>query len=237
MTTNAKTGITVAVLCAAFSALALSFLSDSGGARQNRPAIPLVDTNFLDTSTTRQSYADLVRAGADVSDFDCYVCHDKKSPPPLRFDANLNIIVAEEHIGPSKFTADDIGSNEMSGIIGRLTRHSDPVSAFVWQSLSNSQQLLLVNYTSSEESTKQAREIVLSALNNIVTNPGQSFYEPGRFNGVVLGAETTLLMQQNPTQRRPGPSQPLAARRRLSGGIAEEPAGRHRHGARQAWPQ
>ncbi len=62
-----------------------------------RPAIPLVDTNFLDTFTTRQSYADLVRAGADLSDFDCYACHDKKKPPPLRLDTNGNIIVAKEH--------------------------------------------------------------------------------------------------------------------------------------------
>jgi formate-dependent nitrite reductase cytochrome c552 subunit len=97
MTTNAKTGITVAVLCAAFSALAVVFLSDSGGARRTGPAIPLVDTNFLDKSTTRQSYADLVRTGADLSDFDCYVCHDKKTPPPLRFDTNQNIIVPTEH--------------------------------------------------------------------------------------------------------------------------------------------
>ena len=56
-----------------------------------------MDTNFLDKSTTRQSYADLVRAGADLSDFDCYVCHDKKTPPPLRLDTNQNIIVATEH--------------------------------------------------------------------------------------------------------------------------------------------
>jgi predicted secreted protein len=199
MTTNAKTGLTVALLCAAFSVLAVAFLSDSGGARRNRPAIALVDTNFLDTSTTRKSYADLVRAGADLSDFDCYVCHDKKSPPPLRFDANLNIIVAEEHIGPSQFSEDDIGANELEGLVERFRRHSDPVSTFVWQSLSNSQQLLLTNYKPSEQSSKQAREIVLSALNNIITNAAQPFYEPGRFNEVLLGAETMLLMQQNPT--------------------------------------
>ena len=56
-----------------------------------------MDTNFLDTSTTRLSYADLVRTGADLSDFDCYACHDKKKPPPLRLDTNGNIIVAKEH--------------------------------------------------------------------------------------------------------------------------------------------
>jgi hypothetical protein len=97
MTTNAKTGITAAALCAAFAALALAFLTDWGGRRPARPAIPLVDTNFLDTSTTRRSYADLVRAGADLSDFDCYVCHEKNKPPPLRLNTNQNIIVAAEH--------------------------------------------------------------------------------------------------------------------------------------------
>ncbi len=97
MTTKAKTGITLAVLCAAFSALALAFVSEKGASRPSRPSIALVDTNFLDTSTTRRSYADLVRAGADLSDFDCYVCHDKNKPPPLRLDTNQNIIVATEH--------------------------------------------------------------------------------------------------------------------------------------------
>ena len=97
MTANAKIGITLAIVCAGFSALALAFLADSGRTPGTRPVIPLVDTNFLDTSTTRQSYADLVRAGADLSDFDCYACHDKKQPPPLRLDTNQQIIVAKEH--------------------------------------------------------------------------------------------------------------------------------------------
>jgi hypothetical protein len=64
--------------------------------------------------------------------------------------------------------------------------------------MSNSQQMPLVNYKPSEESSKQALGIVVTALNGIITN-GQSFYEPGRFKGILLGAETTLLMQQNPT--------------------------------------
>jgi hypothetical protein len=33
MTANAKTGLTLAIVCAAFSALALAFLSDAGGTR------------------------------------------------------------------------------------------------------------------------------------------------------------------------------------------------------------
>lgn len=97
MKESAKSGIVLVLVCVAFSALALSFLSDSGGSHVKRPAIALVDTNFLDKSTTRRGYADLVKAGDDLSDFDCYACHDKKSPPPLHFDTNGNIIVAKEH--------------------------------------------------------------------------------------------------------------------------------------------
>jgi len=97
MTANAKTGITLAVLCGTFSVLALGFLSDAGGRHLTPPAIPLVDTNFLDRATTRRSYADLVRAGEDLSDFDCYACHEKTKPPPLRLDTDGNIIVAKEH--------------------------------------------------------------------------------------------------------------------------------------------
>jgi hypothetical protein len=40
------------------------------------------------TATVRRSYADLVRAKEDLSDFDCYACHEKNKPPVLRYDAN-----------------------------------------------------------------------------------------------------------------------------------------------------
>lgn len=63
----------------------------------SRHSIPLVDTNFLNTATVRKSYADLVREGADLSDFDCYACHEKNKPPTLRFDTNENLIVPKEH--------------------------------------------------------------------------------------------------------------------------------------------
>ena len=84
-------------LCAAFLGLATAFLL----ARDSQPAgeglIPLVGTNFLDTATVRRSYADLDRAKEDKSDFDCYACHEKGKPPPLRLDTNQNVIVAKEH--------------------------------------------------------------------------------------------------------------------------------------------
>ena len=194
MTAQTKSGITLAVVCATFSALALGFWSDSGGTHLHRPAIPLVNTNFLDKSTTRKSYADLVKAGADLSDFDCYVCHDKKSPPPLRLDSNQVIIVAAEHAGPTTFAADDFGSNELAGLIDRLKTHSDAVSVLVWQSVSNADQPLLLK---SDASSTQARDIAMAALNKVVAEP--CIYEPERFKGIILDSETVVHLQQSRT--------------------------------------
>jgi uncharacterized CHY-type Zn-finger protein len=63
------------------------------------PPVPiaLVDPSFLDPAPWRQTYADLVQAKEDLSDFDCYVCHDEKEPPPIRFDENHNIVLPDEH--------------------------------------------------------------------------------------------------------------------------------------------
>ena len=90
--------MTLTVLGVVFSVLAVSFLANLWG----RPTtslypIPLVDTNFLDTATVRRSYADLVRLKEDLSDFDCYVCHEKGKPPLLRYDTNQNLIIPKEH--------------------------------------------------------------------------------------------------------------------------------------------
>lgn len=60
-------------------------------------SIPLVDTNFLSTATVRQAYPDLVQAGADLSDFDCYTCHEKGKAPALRYDTEGKLIIPKEH--------------------------------------------------------------------------------------------------------------------------------------------
>ena len=67
--------------------------------RQARPAdIALVDTNFLSTATARVSAAELFATpGADTSDFDCYVCHEKNKPPTLRYDSAGQLLVPTEH--------------------------------------------------------------------------------------------------------------------------------------------
>lgn len=93
----ARTSLVLWCLAAAFGALTAAFLLGSWGQPEPLRPIPLVDTNFLDTATVRRSYADLARAGEDLSDFDCYLCHEKDHPPPLRFDENHKLVVPDEH--------------------------------------------------------------------------------------------------------------------------------------------
>jgi formate-dependent nitrite reductase cytochrome c552 subunit len=96
MNGRAKTAV-LRTLIVLFALLACAFFFDLPGHTIARQSIPLVGTNFLDTATVRRSYADLVRAKEDLSDFDCYVCHEKGKPPTLRFDTNQNLIIPKEH--------------------------------------------------------------------------------------------------------------------------------------------
>ncbi len=97
MTPNAKTTGTLAALSVVFLGLTAAFLLAPGGRPHARESIPLVDTNFLSTATVRQSYGELIRLKADLSDFDCYACHERGVTPVLRFDTNQNVIIPKEH--------------------------------------------------------------------------------------------------------------------------------------------
>src|SRR6266536_685092 len=98
MNSQAKTRLILAVLGLVFCFLTVAFLANVWARPVNSLyPIALVDTNFLITATARRSYADLVKAGEDLSDFDCYACHEKGKPPPLRFDTNQNLIIPKEH--------------------------------------------------------------------------------------------------------------------------------------------
>jgi hypothetical protein len=88
----------------ALFAVALFFLALAGAFMANlwgQPDIvirhPLVDTNFLDTATIRNSYADLARLEEDISGFDCYACHEKGKPLPIQYDADHKILIPKEH--------------------------------------------------------------------------------------------------------------------------------------------
>jgi formate-dependent nitrite reductase cytochrome c552 subunit len=84
-------------LALGFLALAAGFLSKSWGRPPALSPIPLVDPAFLDTATVRESYAELVRKGGDISEFDCYACHEKNKPPQLRYDDEHNLVIPKEH--------------------------------------------------------------------------------------------------------------------------------------------
>ena len=85
------------VLAAVFLLLAAYFFFNTNTAVPARAKIELVDKSFLDTATWRKSYADLVREKADLSDFDCYGCHEKGKPPTLRYDKDQKLIIPDEH--------------------------------------------------------------------------------------------------------------------------------------------
>jgi formate-dependent nitrite reductase cytochrome c552 subunit len=97
MTNHTKPPLALRALVVVFVVLAVAFLLNSRGQQAPLQPIPLVDPSFLDTATVRRSYADLVRTKEDLSDFDCYACHERNKPPPLRYDANQNLLIPTEH--------------------------------------------------------------------------------------------------------------------------------------------
>lgn len=92
-----KTNLALLAIALVFVGLAAALVANLWGHPSVLQPIPLVDPAFLDQTAWRKSYADLVREKADLSDFDCYVCHDKKKPPVLQFDAQHNIVIPDEH--------------------------------------------------------------------------------------------------------------------------------------------
>lgn len=92
-----RSRLVLAGLVVAFGALAAGFLAHLWGRPSPVAVIPPVDRKFLDPAPVRRSHADLVAAKEDLSDFDCYACHEKNKAPPIRFDANQRILVPKEH--------------------------------------------------------------------------------------------------------------------------------------------
>lgn len=93
----AGSSVLLAVATVAFIALAALFARESWGGPPAKREIALVDNRFLDTSPWRQTYRDLALAKADLSDYDCYGCHDAKEPPPIRYDEQHKIVIPQEH--------------------------------------------------------------------------------------------------------------------------------------------
>ncbi len=92
-----RTGYWLGGLTAGFLGLAAFFIVTAKSQPATRPRIPLVDVKFLATAPWRQTYVDLVKAKEDLSDYDCYACHEQKKPPVIRFDAAGKVLVPKEH--------------------------------------------------------------------------------------------------------------------------------------------
>ena len=97
MNSPARTSWVLTALVVVFLGLALAFRMDRWGHPPIPTPIPLVESWVTNTATVRTNLAELIRLNAELSDFDCYACHDKKAPPPLRFDTNHILIVPDEH--------------------------------------------------------------------------------------------------------------------------------------------
>jgi uncharacterized CHY-type Zn-finger protein len=93
----ARTNLVLAALAVAFIGLGLLLYDNLWGHPPAPQNIPLVDRAFLEPTPWRRTYADLVKAKEDLSDYDCYGCHERNQPPPLRFDEHQKIIVPKEH--------------------------------------------------------------------------------------------------------------------------------------------
>jgi uncharacterized CHY-type Zn-finger protein len=93
----ARTDLFLAGIAVAFVGLAGLFAAAPWGGPAAVKKNPPVDRAFLETTPWRRTYADLARAKEDLSDYDCYTCHEKKNPPPIRFDENHKIVIPTEH--------------------------------------------------------------------------------------------------------------------------------------------
>jgi hypothetical protein len=92
-----KTNAVLGALGLGFIALTTLLLADLWGKTPRRQNIAPVDAKFLETAPFRQTFANLIAAKEDLSDFDCYACHDKKKPGTIRFDEKHKIVIPKEH--------------------------------------------------------------------------------------------------------------------------------------------
>lgn len=92
-----KEGKVIAAVTVAFALLAVSFGLGLWGQPKPLAPIPLVDPSFLETKTWRTSYADLIAADEDVTQFDCYLCHEEDKVLELNIDDQGKIVLPEEH--------------------------------------------------------------------------------------------------------------------------------------------
>ena len=106
-------------------------------------------------------------------------------------DPKPTVSIGDATVSPM-FSADVLIG--LSGVVAKLTIHSDPVSQHLWNQFSLPEQQVLTDLNSTPQ---QQRSTLIAALNRILR--GNSIYDAARFAGVTLSAEALLLLSQNPT--------------------------------------
>src|SRR5688572_5273249 len=91
-----RTNAVLGTLALGFIVLSALLFADVWGKTPRRQDIAPVDAKFLESAPSRQTFADLIAAKEDLSDFDCYACHDKKKPGTIRFDEKHKIVIPKE---------------------------------------------------------------------------------------------------------------------------------------------
>jgi len=108
--------------------------------------------------------------------------------------ADLHALV-EGFLDSTPFAVDEI--RDLPALANRFKGKPDAVSAFLWQTLSNTEQTVVTNEDALGTSPSQAKEILAKALNKLVA--GKSIYERERFRDVAMRPGTRSLLEQNPT--------------------------------------
>jgi hypothetical protein len=150
--------------------------------------------------TTPADPGDPAQSGSTPSPFQSTPPADPGNPTPAPTDApdqSSRQQSATDQQLPDFWKFSEHEVKDLFGIVDRLRRQADPVSVFLWQSLSNPEQLLLINYQPSAPKSRQAQAVVVQALNKKIGEP--CIYEADRFKFVSLRPETTGLMTQNPS--------------------------------------
>jgi hypothetical protein len=97
MDADPKTPLVLIALTILFLGLRVAFQDELWGKPASVKTIPSVDAAFTNTATVRVSFSELKRTGADTSDYECYVCHEKNKPPVVKIDTNNIVTVPKEH--------------------------------------------------------------------------------------------------------------------------------------------
>jgi mono/diheme cytochrome c family protein len=106
-----------------------------------------------------------------------------------RIELSVNIA------GSSRFSRYDV--KDAMAIVNQFAQQSSPLCVFLWQTMSESEQLLLGNSQMLTSNTNKTQDILVVVLNRMIEGP--SIYEANRFKGIALRRETMSLVQENTT--------------------------------------